>query len=57
MIFHKSHHQLYKITDLYADDTSIIDISFSKDVVQQNLQHSLDTIETWCKENGMVLEI
>jgi hypothetical protein len=42
-------------TDLYADDTTISDISFSKDILQQNLQHSLDILETWCKENGMVL--
>jgi hypothetical protein len=44
-------------TDMYADDTTISDINSSKDILEQNLQLSLNILEKWCKENGMVLNI
>ena len=42
-------------TDMYADDTTIFDIGTSKDSIQQNLQVALNILQTWCENNGMVL--
>ena len=43
--------------DLYADDTTLYEIGFDKDVLENNLQHALNLLKTWCLENGMVINI
>ena len=42
-------------SDLYADDTTLYDIQDSLGVIEENLQHALKSLHTWCKCNGMVL--
>ena len=42
-------------TDMYADDTTLLDINVSKEVIQANLQEALKNLDIWCKYNGMVL--
>ena len=42
-------------TDLYADDTTIFQISNSQHVIEQNLQLALRKLSVWCKLNGMLL--
>ena len=42
-------------SDLYADDTTLYDIQDSLSVIEENLQHALKSLHTWCKCNGMVL--
>ena len=42
-------------TDLYADDTTIYDIQYDKQVLENNLQRSLILLQQWCKENGMLI--
>ena len=37
-------------TDLYADDTTIYDIQYDKQVLENNLQRSLVLLQQWCKE-------
>ena len=39
--------------DLYADDTTLYEIGFDKDVLENNLQHALNLLKTWCLENGI----
>ena len=41
--------------DLYADDTYFYCSSHDKLVLERNLQASLDCLQRWCHENGMVL--
>ena len=42
-------------TDMYADDTTIFDIGTSKYNIQNNLQVALNLLQTWCTNDGMVL--
>ena len=42
-------------TDLYADDTTIYDMQDDLETLQRNLQHSLLSLQIWCKRNGMLL--
>ena len=42
-------------TDLYADDTKIYDMQNDLETLQWNLQHSLLSLQIWCKRNGMLL--
>lgn len=42
-------------TDLFADDTTLYYIHSSQDMIEQNLQSALYELQTWCKNNGMVL--
>ena len=42
-------------TDLYADDTRIYDMQDDLETLQRNLQHSLLSLQIWCKRNGMLL--
>ena len=42
-------------TDLYADDTTLYDIQNSVEDIEKNLQIALDSLNTWCKCNGMLL--
>ena len=41
--------------DLYADDTTFYDIQASIELIEKNLQLSLNQLHIWCKNNGMVL--
>ena len=43
--------------DLYADDTTLYEIGFDKDVLENNLQHALNLLNSWCLENGMIINI
>ena len=42
-------------TDLYADDTTIYQISNSQHFIEQDLQMALQKLSVWCKLNGMLL--
>ncbi|MEW8547445.1 MAG: reverse transcriptase family protein [Candidatus Thiodiazotropha sp.] len=42
-------------TDLYADDTTLYDVQLDRQILENNLQHALNVLDNWCKENGMVL--
>ena len=33
------------------------EIGFDKDILENNLQHALNLLNTWCLENGMVINI
>lgn len=41
--------------DLYADDTTLYDVQSDKQILEENLQKSLNLIHKWCKENGLLL--
>ena len=43
--------------ELYADDTTFYCSNVHKLVLERNLQASLDCLQRWCCENGMVLNI
>ena len=43
--------------DLYADDTTLYEIGFDKDILENNLQHALNLLNSWCLENGMIINI
>jgi len=40
---------------MFADDTSLSTHSTNKQDIYNNLQSSLDAINTWCKDNSMTL--
>ena len=42
-------------TELYADGTPIYDMQDNPETLQRNLQHSLVSLQIWCKRNGMLL--
>ena len=41
--------------DLYADDTTLYSTNLEKDVLEANLQKTLDLVRSWCLENGMLI--
>ena len=43
--------------DLYADDTTIYYSNCDKLELERNLQKSLDCLQMWCRENGMILNM
>ena len=43
--------------DMYADDTTLYDIGFDKDILENNLQHALNLLNTWCLEIGVIINI
>ena len=43
--------------DLYADDSTLYDIQLNKAQIENNRQNALDLLQTWCLENGMLLNI
>ena len=43
--------------DLYADDTTVYYIDQDKSALERHLQSSLDSLQKWCRQNGMVLNI
>ena len=42
-------------TDLYADHSTMYQISNSQRFIEQNLQAALEKLSLWCKHNGMLL--
>ena len=40
-------------TDLYADDTTIYDIQYNKEIIESNLNSALSSLDKWCITNGM----
>ena len=47
--------QNYVVFDLYADDTTFYDFQFDIIELETNLQHVLNLLRIWCRQNGMVL--
>ena len=45
----------YVVVDLYADDTTFYDFQFDITQLETNLQHALNLLRIWCRQNGMVL--
>ena len=43
------------MTDLYADDTTLYEISKSKEEIERKLQKAITKVASWCKQNGMVI--
>ena len=43
--------------DLYADGTPLYDIGLDKDMLENNLQHSLNLLKMWCLESGLMINI
>ena len=41
--------------DLYADDTTLYSIALDKSSLEADLQKALDSVHTWCLENGMLI--
>ena len=42
-------------TDLYADDTTLYDIQDSMKQIDNNIQSALNSLQIWCRSNGMIL--
>ena len=42
-------------TDLYADDTTLYDVQDSMEQIENKLQSSLNNLQIWCRNNGMIL--
>ena len=47
--------QNYVVVDLYAGDTTFYDFQFDIIELETNLQHALNLLRIWCRQNGMVL--
>ena len=43
--------------DLYADDATVYEISKSKEEIERKLQIAVLEIASWCKKNGMVINV
>ena len=43
--------------NLFADDTTLYDMGFDKDILEKKLQHALNLLNTGCLENGMIINI
>ena len=41
--------------DLYADDTTLYSTALDKSSLEADLQKALDSVHTWCLENGMLI--
>ena len=41
--------------DLYADDTTLYSTSLNKCTLEINLQKVLNSVYTWCLENGLLI--
>ena len=42
-------------TDLYADDITLYDIQDSMEEIENILQSALNSLQIWCRSNGMIL--
>ena len=40
--------------DLYSDDTTLYSTALDKISLETNIQKALDSVHTWCLENGML---
>ena len=47
--------QNYVVVDLFADETTFYDFQFDITQLETNLQHALNLLRIWCRQNGMVL--
>ena len=47
--------QNYVVVDLFADDTTFYDFQFDITQLETNLQHALNLLRIWCRQNRMVL--
>ena len=47
--------QNYVVVDLFADETAFYDFQFDITQLETNLQHVLNLLRIWCRQNGMVL--
>ena len=47
--------QNYVVVDLFADDTTFYDFQLDTTQLETNLQHALNLLRIWCRQNGMVL--
>ena len=47
--------QKYVVVDLYADGTTFYDFQFDVFQLETNLQHALNLLRIWCRQNGMGL--
>lgn len=45
------------MTDLYADDATLYETGKSKDLIERKLQKAISDLASWCKQNGMVINI
>ena len=45
------------VVDLYADGTTFYDFQYDINKLKSNLQYALKALHTWCRQNGMVLNI
>ena len=45
------------MTDLYADDATLYEISKSKEEIERKLQDAILKVASWCKQNWMVINI
>ena len=45
------------LIDLYADDATVYEISRSKEEIERKLQKAVLEIASWCRKNGMVINI
>ena len=45
------------VVDLYPDDTTFYDFQYDINKLESNLQYALKALHTWCRQNGMVLNI
>ena len=43
------------MTDLYADDSTLYEISRSKKEIERKLQLAIKDLVKWCKQNGMII--
>ena len=44
--------QNYVVVDLYVDDTTFYDFQFDIIELETNLQHALNLLRFWCRQNG-----
>ena len=42
---------------MYADDTTLYSTASDKISIETNLQNALNSVHTWCLENGMLINI
>ena len=43
------------VVDLYADDTTFYDFQSDIEQLETNLQLTLNSLQEWCRQNGMVI--
>ena len=56
MIYH-FHKNFPMSVELYADDTTLYSTALDKISLETKIQKVLDSVHTWCLENGMLINI